>query len=50
MFTCEYCQNNLQQENVITAVKDNRLHLFCCNKCKDKWICVIDPKNQLRFF
>ncbi|UCE83475.1 MAG: TRASH domain-containing protein [Deltaproteobacteria bacterium] len=40
----------MSQDEAITVFRDNRLYLFCCAKCRDKWTCIIDPDNHLRFF
>ena len=50
MYTCVYCKNGLDQGEEVSVIKDNRLYLFCCNQCKEKWTSIIDAGEHLRFF
>jgi len=50
MNTCEYCKNAFDNDKPIRVVEDSRLHLFCSQKCKDEWACLVDPDNCFRFF
>jgi len=50
MYRCQYCETALERNEAITVIRDNRLYLFCCKKCKDNWTGMVDPDNQLRFF